>query len=176
MAGPPLPARLEGDGITLRLLHESDWPLEQALSRDPDAVRWTSIEPDLDEDRARERVRRRIERAAAGTGQRWVIETDGEPHGTIGLAVTGTTSVELFYGLLPASRGRGLVTRSVGLVVAAARAAGYRAIVLSTFPDNAPSRATAARCGFVETGTRTIAIKGAPQRLLVWTLPDGQDA
>lgn len=176
MAGPPLPAQLDGDGITLRLLRESDWPLEQALSRDPDAVRWTTIEADLDEDAARERVRQRVEHAAAGTGRRWVIETGGEPHGTIGVAVTGTTSIELFYGLLPESRGRGLVTRSVGLVVAAARAAGFRAILLSTFPDNAAGRATAARCGFVETGFRTIGIEGAPQRLLVWTLPDGQDA
>lgn len=175
MPGPPLPARLEGEGITLRLLRESDWPLEQSLSRDPDAVRWTTIEADLDDEQARERVRRRVERAATGAGQRWVIEAGGEPHGTVGLAVTGTVAVELFYGLLPASRGRGLVTRAVGLVVAAARAAGYTTVALSTFPDNTASRATAARCGFVATGTRTISIKGAPQELIVWTLPD-QDA
>lgn len=176
MAGPPLPARLEGDGITLRLLRESDWPLEQSLSRDPDAVRWTTIEADLDEDRARERVRRRVAHAADGTGQRWVIETDGVPHGTVGVAVTGVGILELFYGLLPPSRGRGLATRSVALVVAAARAAGYPTIVLSTFPDNAASRATAARCGFVETGKRTIGIKGVPQVLLVFALPRDQDA
>lgn len=176
MAGPPLPARLDGDGITLRPLRESDWPLEQALSRDADAVRWTTIEADLDEEQARERVRRRVDHAAAGTGQRWVIETGGEPHGTVGVAVTGVGSVELFYGLLPESRGRGLVTRSVGLVVAAARAAGYPTIVLSTFPDNTASQATAARCGFVETGKRTIGIKGVPQVLLVWTLRGDQDA
>lgn len=176
MAGPPLPARLEGDGVTLRLLRESDWPLEQELSRDPDAVRWTTIEADLDEHRARERVRGRVEGADAGTGQRWVIETGGEPHGTVGLAVTGAGTVELFYGLVPASRGRGLVTRSVGVVVAAARTAGYPTIVLSTFPGNTASRATAARCGFVETGRRTVGIKGVPHTLLVWTLPGGQVA
>lgn len=160
----------------MRLLRESDWALEQALSRDPDAVRWTTIEADLDEEQARERVRRRVEHAVAGTGQRWVIETGGEPHGTVGLAVTGTVSIELYYGLLPASRGKGLATRSVGLVVAAARTAGYPSIVLSTFPDNTASRATAARCGFVETGRRTVGIKGVPRTLLVWTLPRAQDA
>ena len=176
MAGPPLPARLEGDGITLRLLREADWPLEQAMSRDADAVRWTSIDADLDEEQARERVRRRVVRAVTGTGQRWVIESRGEPHGTVGLAVTGVRSVEVFYSLLPASRGKGLATRAVGLVIAAARAAGYPTIVLATFPDNAASRATATRCGFVETGTRTISVKGVPQELVVWTLPADQDA
>lgn len=172
MPGPPLPERLEGDGVALRLLRESDWPLEQQLSRDADVVRWTTFEADLDEEAARDRVRRGVGIAAAGTGQRWVIEIGGEAHGTVGLAVTGTVGVELYYALLPGSRGQGLVTRAVGLVVRAARTAGYRTIVLSTFPDNTASRATAARCGFVETGVRTITIKDRPQELLVWTLPD----
>ena len=75
----------------MRLLRESDWALEQALSRDPDAVRWTTIEADLDEEQAGHvRVGRKLPLALDGLTA--VFAPDGEflalyePAGDAGVA------------------------------------------------------------------------------------------
>jgi len=44
-----LPAELTDAGATLRLMTVDDWPVEVALSAEPDVVRWTRYPAGLDE-------------------------------------------------------------------------------------------------------------------------------
>jgi RimJ/RimL family protein N-acetyltransferase len=170
MACPSLPDRLTDDRVVLRALTAADWQLEQALSRDPDVSRWTTVPADLDATMAQARIQRHLSQADDGAAGLWVIESDGIACGNAGLAITAPSAVEVFYSLLPEARGRGLATRAVQLMAGWALEAGYREIGLATFPDNQPSQRTACRAGFLETGTTERMIKGKHQVLITWQL------
>ena len=101
----PPPARLSDGVVVLRLLEERDWMLEQAMSQDGDIVRWTTVQPSLSEEQARERVNRAIGQHATNNLAIWVIERDGESQGTAGLFARPYGAVELFYALLAKARG-----------------------------------------------------------------------
>ncbi len=164
-----LPRSFKDGEVVLRLLSNSDWPLEQALSNVADLVRWTSVSARLSEQEARERVQRSISRYRAGAGGRYVVERYGLACGTVGIGTAGDGPAEVGYALLPAARGAGVATRSIRLLVEWAVRVGIDEVALHTFPDNLASQRTASRCGFVLTGQTIRAVKGADTALLTWS-------
>jgi [ribosomal protein S5]-alanine N-acetyltransferase len=59
---------------------------------------------------------------------------------------------ELGYAVAPARQGRGLATAVVRTLVDRARAAGLRAVIAHTLPEDNPSTSVLRRCGFVLAG------------------------
>ncbi|OMQ16367.1 hypothetical protein A7K94_0202975 [Modestobacter sp. VKM Ac-2676] len=104
------PERLETHGVVLRAMTAADWTLEQALSRDPEIIRWTTHPPDLDEATARQRMADVADRAGRWLGQRYAVcplegEAVGEPVGMAALTVERSPEPSVGYALLPAGRG-----------------------------------------------------------------------
>jgi RimJ/RimL family protein N-acetyltransferase len=155
--------------VVLRLLEERDWMLERAMSQDGDIVRWTTVQPWLSEEQARERVNRAIGQHATNNLAVWVIERDGESQGTAGLFARPDGAVELFYALLAKARGAGAATRAARLVTGWAVKAGADKLVLTTFPENTASQHTARRAGFRPVGRERRAVKGTERDLLLWS-------
>jgi RimJ/RimL family protein N-acetyltransferase len=176
MGLPARPPETVQDGdLSLRLVSEEDWPLQQALSNVDDVVRWTTVPDGLSMQAAKERARGAHSRWLAGVGAQYVVERQGIACGEVGIAAVDG-GAEVFYALLPAARGRGIATQSVTLLVHWAKSVGIGEVVLRTFPDNLASQQTAARCGFVPTGDAVGLVKGVPTRLLRWSHRDEASA
>ncbi|MGY1839050.1 MULTISPECIES: GNAT family N-acetyltransferase [unclassified Modestobacter] len=163
------PERLETDGVVLRAMTAADWTLEQALSRDPEIIRWTTHPPDLDEATARQRMADVADRARRRLGQRYAVcplegEAVGEAVGMAALTVERSPEPSVGYALLPAGRGRGLAAASVRLMTDWLLSVGHPRVQLGMLPDNEASAAVAARAGYHDLG-----IESAPR-------PDGSVA
>jgi RimJ/RimL family protein N-acetyltransferase len=152
----------------LRALAADDWRLDQALSRDPDVVRWTLHPADLGEEAARARVGRSRANAAAGRGRRYAIVLDGQAVGLAGIAAADDGDPEVFYALLPAGRRQGAATAAARALADWALNAGARRVLLLTIPGNTASEAVARRAGFAETGTEVRPHRGVPTEMTVW--------
>ncbi len=72
----------------------------------------------------------------------------------------GAIELEAFY-IVKAEWGRGAGRYLMDHALEAARAAGYLTMTLTALWDNARARAFYEKCGFVETGAETIALKAA---------------
>ena len=155
----------------LRLLTAADWPLEQALSRDPLVVAGTSAAPDLTEEEARARVDRLLARRAAGTGDRWVVVANGLDVGVVGVRLEDE-GWELGWALLPAGRGRGLASGAVRQVAETLLAGGAERVRALVLPGNAASRRVATRAGFEREGV----LDRGGRRLQVWCRPPATGA
>jgi RimJ/RimL family protein N-acetyltransferase len=143
--------------------------LEQQLSRDEAVVAGTTYPADLDEAGALDRVRRAARWLLDGRGGRWVIERDGVPQGTAGLVLHDETSVEIFYALLAAHRGRGTATWTARVLAEWASSAGCSRVTLATLVDNAASQRTAERAGFVRSGQVQRLHKGTSADFVEWS-------
>lgn len=147
--GRPLPPDELVGAVTLRALVQDDWPLERALSHDPDVVRWTYYPAWLDEQGARDRIALAEQRFRAGLVRRYSIRApDGSPLGTCGLGRLDRDVPEVFYAVLPQARGRGAATEVARLLAGWALANGYREVALLTIAGNRTSERVAARAGF----------------------------
>jgi RimJ/RimL family protein N-acetyltransferase len=167
---PPLVPESFFDGtILLRSFVDDDWRLEQQLSRDEAVVAGTTYPADLDEAGALDRVRRAARWLLDGRGGRWVIERDGVPQGTAGLVLHDETSVEIFYALLAAHRGRGTATWTARVLAEWASSAGCSRVTLATLVDNAASQRTAERAGFVRSGQVQRLHKGTSADFVEWS-------
>ncbi len=156
-------------GVTLRALTSDDWTLEQELSSDPEVVRWTFYPADLTEEHARERIARGVEAAVKRRAQRYaVLDADGEPLGTCGLGALGTEAAEIFYALLPRSRGRGAATEATRLLSDWVLSSGYRYAVVVTVEGNEASEAVARRAGFTAADDHEGEHRGRPVTLRRW--------
>jgi RimJ/RimL family protein N-acetyltransferase len=159
---PPL---LHPEVGELRSLTAADWRLDQALSEDPDVVRWTLHPAGLDEAAARARVERSRANAVV---RRYAIVLSGQTVGLAGIAVSDDP--EIFYALLPAGRGRGAATAATRALAEWALEAGARRVVLLTIPGNKASEAVARRAGFAEAGTEIRPHSGMPTEMTVWAV------
>ncbi len=145
----PFPERIELDAaVVVRPLGERDWRLEQQLSEVADVPRFTYYSASLSEQAARQRAERSLRMRESGRGARYVIETADGAAGTAGVA-REEGGIAVFYALLPAFRGRGLVTRSVRAFSSWAFSVGYPSVHLVAHDANAASIAVARRLGFV---------------------------
>ena len=73
-------------------------------------------------------------------------------------------SVEIGYGVVPASRGRGLATRACALLVEVAWRAGAEAVLAEAEPGNPASRRVLLNNGFTAVDDRRFLINGPAPR------------
>ena len=86
-------------------------------------------------------------------GRAYVLEHDGCPVGTLGVAgaLSPDGDQELGYALVPAARGQGLGTEAVGALCAVLeRGPGVRRLTAEVRPGNEASRRLLRRLGFLE--------------------------
>lgn len=162
------PDELRAVPFRLRGMTREDWPIEQALSRVPDVVRWTRYPPDLTDAEAQERAAQRQAAALEGRSRRYVITEAGRPLGTAGLAIRPNGETEVFYALLPQARGRGAATLAATALTEWALEHGKDRVVLITIPGNHASEAVAGRAGFRPDGHETRSRHGTEAMLLRW--------
>ena len=148
------PVELLDAELKLRPPTEADIPAIVAACRDPEIARFIPFVPtSYNEDDAR----RWLDAVQAGwrtTPERTFAVLDHERDEflgvvTVNLAEKGTVG----YWLAPDARGRGVMTRSVALVVDWARQThGIGVLRLTTHPDNLASQRVAERAGFRRIG------------------------
>jgi RimJ/RimL family protein N-acetyltransferase len=165
------PPRIQTSAGELRTLEPGDWRLEQALSRDPEVVRWTLHPPELDDDAAKAYVERGRANAEAGRSRRYVIALNDEAVGLAGIFAPADSDPEVFYALLPAGRGLGAATVAAQALADWALAAGAKRVLLLTIVGNSASEGVARRAGFAEIGTEVRPQRGVPTQLKVWAKP-----
>jgi [ribosomal protein S5]-alanine N-acetyltransferase len=148
------------DGVvTLRAHTAADLDGIVDLARDPETVRWTSIPEPYEHADARRWVEVTVPAGwREGTAARWVVEEDGRFAGQVDVHLGPPPFVG--YGLLPAARGRGLMSRALRL---AARWAFAQAElpVLHWWAEagNLASWRVAHACGFTFEGERRRAVR-----------------
>lgn len=135
------------------------------ICQDPAIQRWTTVPGPYLLEHATGFVSEYVPASWAKGGGTWGIrELGGDDRlvGMIGLVAEPVRSAEIGWWLAPEARGRGLMSRSVALVVEAAFGR-MRLDRLSwrAFAGNEPSRAVAERAGFrMEGSIRGGAVKG----------------
>jgi RimJ/RimL family protein N-acetyltransferase len=141
------------DGVVLlRAPDASDVDRIAHLCQDPSIQAWTTVPSPYTREDAESFVTHLVAGGwAAGTGCNWAIRgaASGDLLGMIGLATEPPGSAEIGYWLAPASRGRGLMSRSVALVLDAAFGGlGLERVTWRAYLGNGPSRRVAERAGF----------------------------
>jgi RimJ/RimL family protein N-acetyltransferase len=147
-----------------------DWALEQAISRDADVARWTYYAIDMTEQEARARIQETLERSRLGSLRRYaIVDGDGAPVGTCGVAALDSECPRFFYAVLPEARGRGLATSATRLLAEWALAGGYATVSLETLDGNAASERVARKAGFVPAQRYQAQHRGQTSWLTLWT-------
>ncbi len=165
-----LPDCLDAAPWQLRAITDADWPIEQALSGDPEVIRWTMYPPHMDGERSRERIGRARQRAKERISQRYVISQGaGCGVGTAGIAIGTFDLPEVFYALLPQGRGRGAATVAAVALSDWALSLGLAPVLLFTMIGNTTSEAVAARAGFTCAGQDVLDHRGQPSVMRRWT-------
>lgn len=183
-ATPPIEFPVEGitDGtIRLRLRTDADTPALVAACRDPDTIRWTRVPEPYDEQAAAEWAAESTRQMESGEGIHFAI-ADAERDAFLGsIGVHRINRVEgrcdIGYYLAPQARGRGVMTRAVGLL------SGWvfenlpvERIEITIEPENAASRAVAERAGYTFEGilrSHTV-IKGTRRDMAMYSLLRGE--
>ena len=168
VTSPMPPAELIAGVFVLRAIGDADWRVEQALSRDPDVVRWTLYPQAMTEAQARARVRRSQSRAGEGVVQRYVIWDGAVPLGTCGLGRLDQPTPDAFYALLPSARGRGAATHALRGLFRWVESSDRPGLELTTVIGNAASEAVARRAGFHVHHTQRGEHRGETTVLRTW--------
>ena len=146
------PDVLEREDCWLHALSVEDWALEQAMSRDPDVVKWTYYPVEMTEQESRHRIQDSLERTRRGWVRRYA---------------------RIFYAVLPRGRGRGIATSAARLLAEWALAGGYAIVSLETIEGNEASERVASKAGFVPVERYQADHRGETAWLTRWTLtPD----
>ena len=122
------------------------------VCQDPDVQEWTTIPSPYARDHAESFVRDWVEAGwAEGREATWAIREAGVVQGMVGLTLRGSVA-ELGYWLGPEARGRGLLSRALGLVLAWAfddpAGPGLEQVEWHAFAGNWPSWRAVWRHGF----------------------------
>jgi len=163
------PIELRSDRLLLSAPGERDVDTVAALCQDPEIQRWTTVPSPYTRDDAVGFVLNVVPPGwERGTSCTWGIRLAkgegafGPLVGMIGLDHVDTGSAELGYWLSPSSRGTGIMSESVRLVLHFGfDTLGLQRIVWHAFTGNVPSAAVARRAGFQFEGTSR---RGAVQR------------
>ncbi len=111
---------LHDDVVRLTPPVEADVPAITAACQDPQVSGWTTVPSPYTEADAEQFVTEFVAdswRAAADGSATWAIRADDGLAGMIGLAAQPVRSAEVGYWMTPAARGRGLLRRSLVLVL-----------------------------------------------------------
>lgn len=169
MQAPTLTDSQDPDRITLRPHQPQDVDDVYVMGQDPQLQRWTTVPVPFRREHAVEFVSQQAAAASAHDGT-WQLaieaDDDGRPRyaGSLGLRPTGPGSAELSFGLAPWARGRGVMSRSVRLLLAwalhpaedgltGAAGAGLTVVQWRAHVGNWASRRVAWSCGFQVEGT-----------------------
>ena len=168
------PDVLESEDCSLRSLAMEDWALEQAMSRDPDVVRWTYYPVDMTEQEARHRIQVSLERARRGLVRRYAIfDGQDDPVGTCAIGALDDDCPRISYAVLRQGRNRGIATNAARLLAEWALASGYAIVSLETIEGNEASERVASKVGFVPAERYQADHRGETAWLTRWTLtPD----
>ncbi|WP_237189882.1 GNAT family N-acetyltransferase [Rothia nasimurium] len=159
--------QLLAERFTLRPLRVSDASQMAAACQDPDIIRFClSVPLNYTEDTARDFVAYTHLASESGHELVWGIDTSGVLAGVVSLFNVTGSSAEVGYWLAPGSRGQGLLTEALGMVVGFAldpQGLGLDQLSWKALADNGASERVARRVGF--TGFRTL-VKSQPGRPL----------
>ena len=169
---PEPPTELSKRPWQLRLVGLADWPLEAAMSQDPDVVRWTFYPSEASEAVARDWVRTSMAHAAAGDGYRDTITGPAGPVGVAGIVAEGERGhPEVFYALLAEGRGQGAATTAVACLTEwLLSQSRVGRVDLVTVAGNGASERVAARCGYALTGEAPGEHRGETVLLRTWSV------
>src|ERR1700730_2496278 len=173
---------MSAEGVRLRKFSRRHVGLLVKASHDAEIVRWTFIPPDLDNAGAAALAERWLSRAADGRLRQYVISAgESTPaEGLVSLVLQDRDDAwlaDVVYWLLAQGRRRGLVTRSVRLMLNwAFERGGVRRAALYTKEGNVPSDRVAERSGFRYIGT--VHRQRGEQQLMLrrWLLDPAEDA
>lgn len=169
LALPEAPLLRDGPGLILRRHRpqDSDGIYEQC--QDPDMARFTTIPVPYGPTDADWFLEHAAAGWAAGTLAAFAIEVDGGFAGSIDLRLQQGSWAEVGFGLTPAVRGQGVMTRSLRLILdwgfseLALAGVQWRAVV-----GNHASLRVAQRCGFALEGSVRGLLVHRGQRLDGW--------
>lgn len=137
------------DAATLRLITDADVDGLVAACQDPDIARWTLVPSPYTRADGEFFVGLCAREWAAGTGGSLALVSGDTVLGTCGIVGFADGDVEIGYWIAAPARGRGLAAAATDALRTWAMAQpGVRGAVLHVHPDNAASRAVAARAGF----------------------------
>lgn len=110
-----------------------------------------------------------------GEARMFVIESDGQPLGSIGHWTTRwreEDALETGWFVLPEAQGQGVAGRALGLLIEDARehAGGRRHLVAFPQTTNPPSNALCRSAGFRLAGSSTATFRGADLTMNEWVL------
>lgn len=173
--------RLVGEEIVLRLHREEDAGRVEEACNDPETRHWLGGLPEPYTRETAERfVRDRSAGMAAGTDLHWVIADPADDRllGVVSLMHLDGAQGEVGYWLHPDARGRGVMTRAVGLAVRHAFVAmedgglGLQRLRVLIAAGNVASRHVVEAVGFRPTGIerRAVAIEDGRDDLLGFDL------
>lgn len=152
---------LEGDGVRLRPLREDDVDRVLEAGRDADTQRWLGQLPSpYTREHAQAYVGSRTEQLASGTGATWAVADPADDRllGTIGyFRLVPGVECEVGYWIHPDSRGHGVTTRALRLLVDhVGTTLGVRRVTAGSAVANAASRRALERAGFALCGVERL--------------------
>ena len=167
--------------IRLRLRADSDTPAIVAACRDPEVPRWTRVPEPYDESTAAEWAAESGRQQESGEGLHLVIADLESDHflGSIGVHNINRSEgrCDIGYFLAPEARGRGIMTRAVGLLSGwIFQSLPVERIEITIEPANAASRAVAERAAYTFEGilrSHTV-IKGRRRDMAMYSLLRGE--
>lgn len=138
--------------MLLRPWGEDDLPAVAELATDPYVPLIGTVPSPYTDAGGRAYVARQHQRLVDGTGWSFAVveRASGLAVGGTGLWLHEDRPATAGYFLVPSARGRGLATAALRALTAFAGTVGVAAVDLLVEPDNAPSRAVAARAGYRE--------------------------
>jgi RimJ/RimL family protein N-acetyltransferase len=160
--------------VVLRKLRESDRAAVLTTMRDPEVQRWLNM-PGDPRDADFDTLLRTIDLGfSSGDRFDYAVAASGDdtPFGAVVASRRARDNWELAYLAQEAGRGRGLMTRAVGLIAKWLFEQDVGRIELRTHPDNVASQRLAARCGFQREGVerKSIWLHGRRVDAVVWSL------
>jgi RimJ/RimL family protein N-acetyltransferase len=173
---PPDPPLSDGT-VTLRPMRESDLPGLMEEGGDETTRRWVNVPIPYTEKFAREELTKLMGSwdDPASPLAFTITECGNDEYRGVILLSTERPSgiVELAYGVHPAARRRGLVTRSIRLVAPwAFRALGAERLEGRTDPENIASQRALERAGFTREGLEreSRSVQGVRKDMICWSL------
>jgi [ribosomal protein S5]-alanine N-acetyltransferase len=155
---PPSAPTLTDGVVTLRPHAPADLDGVLAMARDPETVRWTRIPQPYGHAEARQWIEQTVPAGwRDGTAFRWAVAEAGRFAGNLDVHAGAPPYVG--FGLTPAARGRGLMTRALRLAVRwGFEQAGLPVLHWWAPAGNLASWRVAHACGFTFEGTRRLAL------------------
>lgn len=173
MSTPEVPVLTDGV-VTLRGLTADDAEAFAALHRDPEAVRWTSTDPDFSIEQAAALITVDVPASwSDGTLYRFAVADPATNRllGTVSLHHVSRGAAEVGLKLSADARGSGTGTRAVNLIIDFAfEQLGLAVLHWYAMVGNWASRKLAYKCGFALEGTVRSLIPSGAGRTDCWIL------